>query len=39
MIEDIKISMNGKTDMTLEEYAQLREAISEARLLLGVTAC
>ena len=35
--ENIKISMNGKVDMTLEEYADLREAISEARLLLDIT--
>ena len=35
--EDIKLSMNGKVDMTFEEYGELREAIMEAKMLMNIT--
>lgn len=35
--EDIKLSMNGKVDMTFEEYAEMREAITEAKMLMNIT--
>jgi hypothetical protein len=35
--EEIKLSMNGKVDMTFEEYAEMREAITEAKMLMNIT--
>jgi hypothetical protein len=35
--DDITLSMNGKVDMTFEEYAELREAITEAKMLMNIT--
>jgi hypothetical protein len=33
--ETIKISMNGKVDLTLEEYSELKGAIMEAQMLMS----
>lgn len=35
--EEIQISMNGKLNLTLVEYAELREAITEAKMLMNIT--
>jgi hypothetical protein len=35
--EDIAISMNGKVNITFEEYAEMREAITEAKMLMNIT--
>jgi hypothetical protein len=35
--ENIKISMNGKVDITLEEYSDLKAAVLEAQMLMNIT--